>query len=109
MNRKSLISRGINKPTEVGLGLESQTQALLADQDEIIVAADSEREKTPVLCISKDSSLSIKSSEFALSTHLERTCANAQPTIDLESIEYFCRTWAEVGQAILARRNKANG
>ena len=45
---------------------------------------------------------------LAILTHLERTCVDAQSTIDPESIEHFCRTWAEVGQAILTRRNKAN-
>jgi hypothetical protein len=42
--------------------------------------------------------------ELANLEQIERTCANTQPTIDPESIERFCRTWAEVGQAILARR-----
>ncbi len=39
---------------------------------------------------------------------IERTCNNAYPAIAPESIEHFCRTWAEVGQAILARRNKSD-
>jgi hypothetical protein len=44
--------------------------------------------------------------ELANLEQIERTYGNACPAIDPESIEHFCRTWAEVGQAILARRNK---
>jgi hypothetical protein len=49
-----------------------------------------------------------ENSELANLDQIERTCSNAQTAIDPESIEHFCRTWAEVGQAILARRNKSD-
>ena len=44
---------------------------------------------------------------LATSAQLEHTCADAYPTCDPQAIERLCQIWAEVGQAILARRKIA--
>jgi hypothetical protein len=44
--------------------------------------------------------------KLAIHTPDERKCADAQPVFDSESIERFCRVWAEAGRAILLRRNQ---
>jgi len=46
---------------------------------------------------------------LAIPAPYERICTDAQPVLDPESVERFCRVWAEVGRAILARRSKQNG
>ena len=43
---------------------------------------------------------------LAMPAPVERIWADAQPVVDTESVERFCRVWAEVGRAILARRSK---
>jgi hypothetical protein len=43
---------------------------------------------------------------LAISASNEPICTDAQPTLDPKSINRFCRIWAEVGRAILARRSK---
>ena len=45
---------------------------------------------------------------LAMTAPEEHTCTDAQPVLDPESIKRFCRIWAEVGRAILARRSKSN-
>ena len=45
--------------------------------------------------------------ELAMPAPVERICDDAQPVLDSESIERFCRIWAEVGRAILARRSRS--
>jgi len=42
---------------------------------------------------------------LAIAAPVERTCVDAQPVLDPESIERFCRVWADVGRAILKRRS----
>ena len=44
--------------------------------------------------------------QLATSEQLERTCADAYPTFDVQAIERLCQVWGEVGQAILARRKR---
>ena len=43
---------------------------------------------------------------LAKTAPVERICADAQPVVDTESVERFCRVWAEVGRAILLRRKQ---
>lgn len=43
---------------------------------------------------------------LAMSVPEERTCDDAQAVLDPESVERFCRIWAEVGRAILTRRSR---
>jgi hypothetical protein len=46
--------------------------------------------------------------KLAMSAPVEHICTDAQPFLDPEAIERFCRVWAEVGRAILARRSKSS-
>ena len=43
---------------------------------------------------------------LAMSASVERNCADAQAVLDPEFIERFCQVWAEVGRAILLRREQ---
>jgi hypothetical protein len=43
--------------------------------------------------------------ELAIPASNERTCTDAQPSLDPDSIRRFCQTWGEIGRAILARRS----
>ena len=41
---------------------------------------------------------------LAIRPSLERICNEPQPILDPEAIERFCLVWADVGRAILMRR-----
>jgi hypothetical protein len=43
---------------------------------------------------------------LAIHASVERICGDAQPALDPESVERFCQVWAEIGRAILLRRNQ---
>jgi hypothetical protein len=45
------------------------------------------------------------SPKLAILASNERTCTDAQPSLDPDSIRRFCQTWGEIGRAILARRS----
>jgi hypothetical protein len=47
--------------------------------------------------------------ELAMPASVERICTDAQPVLDPEAVERFCRVWAGVGRAILTRRSNQNG
>ncbi len=44
--------------------------------------------------------------ELAIPGSLEHICPDAPSIVEPESVERFCRIWAEVGRAILARRSR---
>lgn len=46
------------------------------------------------------------STELAISPSLSDEYQGAPPPPDPETVERFCRVWAEVGRAILIRRSK---
>jgi hypothetical protein len=54
---------------------------------------------------SLDNSAKCQSKLLAMETLFERTYVRSCP-LDPESIERFCQVWAEVGRAIILRRNQ---
>lgn len=66
-------------------------------------------QQDPDLALGDDSQTSSAHQELATSAKGEPTCVDARNEPSQADIEHLCNVWAEVGRAILTRRQQTNG